>query len=573
MRRYSRRPGGNSSGRNPNAGFLAHMSPGLNVWLPPKWAARFLRHLPATLLVAGFLGNSSCPAFADDGCKDIVDRTSIERRVWLRLCEAGEAHLAAGESISADFLRSAVLAGFTSAKTRGIHLFGGSVTGPLLLHDVAFNGPTLRISSQFDQLVDLDGSQFDGSVSFRGSSLLGGVSARRAVVKGSLQFGELDDDIYDGTRRPGGLPIQFLKAAHIRVDGDVVVAGATINDSIDLSLADIKGSLAVMYVIAKSVDISASAVANQLIFYSFSTDRRVVTSRTGVAPADEGLNLFSIRSKQSVYINRSVIRGEVTLEDAEIEGDLVLLGNELTSLKARSVNVKNSLIIGVNDGPPELPMRWAGQSILDLTSAHLGSIRAPEEESAWPTGVYFRNLTFSLYTADFCGHKDCAETSDWFASWLAKQRDEPVSFAPYKLVVDALMGQGRTLDAQDLGVKGRDAEREYARTHAEPLRYMILSLFKYSVGYGYRPGWSLYWIAVFVVAGAVVFRTSPQAKENRMPFGLAFSFDQLIPLVKLREEHYKIQLLGWRRYYFYGHKIMGWVLGGLLAAALSVITK
>ena len=50
-----------------------------------------------------------------------------------------------------------------------------------------------------------------------------------------------------------------------------------------------------------------------------------------------------------------------------------------------------------------------------------------------------------------------------------------------------------------------------------------------------------------------------------MPYGLAYSF-VLLPVIHLRELHYKIDLVGLPRYYFYFHKLIGWALGLLLAA-------
>ena len=44
-----------------------------------------------------------------------------------------------------------------------------------------------------------------------------------------------------------------------------------------------------------------------------------------------------------------------------------------------------------------------------------------------------------------------------------------------------------------------------------------------------------------------------------MPFGLAFSFDTLLPIIRLRDRHHQIDLNAWVRYYFYEHKIMGYV--------------
>jgi hypothetical protein len=76
-----------------------------------------------------------------------------------------------------------------------------------------------------------------------------------------------------------------------------------------------------------------------------------------------------------------------------------------------------------------------------------------------------------------------------------------------------------------------------------------------------------------VIIGAIVLRVSGEGPRNGMPFGLAYSFDILLPIIKLRDRHYQIDLKTWARYYFYGHKIMGFVLASFLIAGLSGLTK
>lgn len=58
-----------------------------------------------------------------------------------------------------------------------------------------------------------------------------------------------------------------------------------------------------------------------------------------------------------------------------------------------------------------------------------------------------------------------------------------------------------------------------------------------------------------------------------MPIGLAYSFDMLLPIITLRKLHSELELKGWRRYYFYLHKISGYVLAAFVAAGLGGITK
>jgi hypothetical protein len=55
------------------------------------------------------------------------------------------------------------------------------------------------------------------------------------------------------------------------------------------------------------------------------------------------------------------------------------------------------------------------------------------------------------------------------------------------------------------------------------------------------------------------------------PFG--YSFDALLPIIRLRELHYQIELGGWRHYYFYLQRIVGWILGIFVLAAFYGLAK
>ncbi len=93
------------------------------------------------------------------------------------------------------------------------------------------------------------------------------------------------------------------------------------------------------------------------------------------------------------------------------------------------------------------------------------------------------------------------------------------------------------------------------------------------IGFGYQIWHAFFWLAGFVAIGAFVFRKSPEAVSNGYKYGIAYSLDMLLPIIKLRDIHYDIDLKRWRRYYFYFHKLMGYVLASFLIAGLSGLTK
>ena len=137
---------------------------------------------------------------------------------------------------------------------------------------------------------------------------------------------------------------------------------------------------------------------------------------------------------------------------------------------------------------------------------------------------------------------------------------------PYEQLATVLQTQGDTGRATAIRYSARERERREAPS-------LWLKLLDSVVGYGYYPEKSFGWAAFFVILGAVVLQMSGEGPKNGMPLGFAYSFDMLLPVVRLREKHYSIDLAGPARYYFYFHRIMGWVLASFLVAGLSGLTK
>src|SRR5947209_4177084 len=164
----------------------------------------------------------------------------------------------------------------------------------------------------------------------------------------------------------------------------------------------------------------------------------------------------------------------------------MLLGTALSSLNARSSKIAGAFTVGQNLVEPKIWSRWSGKSSLDLTSAAFGSFRSPEMLGVWPEKIFFHNFSFKLFSPDYCGEPVCRHSSTWYGEWLGKQADPRKSFEPYKAVVEMLVTQGYALEAQDLGVLGHDVERQDALDNCEILRYLLLTAYKYTVGYGYK---------------------------------------------------------------------------------------
>jgi hypothetical protein len=80
----------------------------------------------------------------------------------------------------------------------------------------------------------------------------------------------------------------------------------------------------------------------------------------------------------------------------------------------------------------------------------------------------------------------------------------------------------------------------------------------------------------FLVLGFLVVRLSGEGQRISYSYDvkpLAYSFDLLLPIIRLREKHYQVDLNGWVRNYFYLHKVMGYWLAAFLIAWIAGLTK
>ncbi len=213
------------------------------------------------------------------------------------------------------------------------------------------------------------------------------------------------------------------------------------------------------------------------------------------------------------------------------------------------------------------PPQWSEKSTLVLRNARVDAIQ--DLQSAWPPRVELDGFTYrGLGGNDPAEHDRMADRPlEWFKGWLHKQKK--YAPAPYEQLSAVLRSHGRP-DAADEILYAR---KERERAQALFPRYTWLTATKWLIGYGHHVEWALFWVAGFLIVGVATLRISGQGPRNGMPYGIAYSFDMLLPIIQLRKKHYEIDLQGWPRYYFYFHRIAGYVLASFLIAGLAGLTK
>jgi hypothetical protein len=192
--------------------------------------------------------------------------------------------------------------------------------------------------------------------------------------------------------------------------------------------------------------------------------------------------------------------------------------------------------------------------------------------------------------------------------WLWSTQYSP---AEYQLVSDLLVTNGQSLDAKKIGYESKIIETKLAFEHHAWSVFFTMLLSRWAIGYlailraiffcaigalvfssanpdlirvndglkitEARSGWRKYMWGPFRFRVIKYIKGLRDADEHEQDYGVisrfGYSFDALLPIIRLRELHYQIELGGWRHYYFYFQKIVGWILGIFVLAVFSGLTK
>jgi hypothetical protein len=437
-------------------------------------------------------------------------------------------------------------ANFRSLKSTNVVLLDGSkVTGALDMNGLRVDQSLLmRDKAEFGE-VGLGSAHISGSVDLSGSKVTGKLEMAELNVEKGLfmrdeaEFGEVD-----------------LLAAHI--GGSVDLSGSAFTDKLDMNGLQVDQNL---FMSDKAefaeVDLIAARIGGQVDLSS--------SKVTGTIEMDE------LQARSEVFLGGG----------AEFEGPIHFVFGKLGSnLELAGGTFKNNVdLTGTRIGG-ELRLgssrhgsaRWSGESALILRNATADAIQ--DLSDSWPGKIDLNGFNYRSLGGIFGGEKDpmIDRPIEWFKkSWLEKQ--EPYTPAPYEQLATVLHNAGKPEVADGILYTGKEQERAQSR----PLSYVGLTASKWVIGYGHHLFWSIYWALGFLITGALVLWLSNEgrriSRHYNILYGIAYSFDLLLPIIRLREKHYQIDLHGWVRYYFFVHRIMGYVLASFLIAGISGLTK
>jgi hypothetical protein len=374
-------------------------------------------------------------------------------------------------------------------------------------------------------------------VILRGAQVTGYVSLIGASVAGTVNADELHaGDLYMRSDDKHQASFQGVILHHAKVAGQV-----------DLDGADVAGTF----------DGDTLQVGQDM--YMRSNNRKHPASFTG------GISLIFVRIGGSLDLRGAALT-VVDLSGAAVDGefqlgsfyDRVTTWNDFKG-KPASLVLRNTRIGSLAD--EQTAWQVDGKSLrpalqLDgLTISRLGGF-------ASGTAVQMRNRGMA-----------------WWDSWA--RLDPEYSPAPYTQLANAFVAMGDRDDANEIRFLGRVREREamtgWAWLWAMALEYVA------GFGIGSHTFRVIYWIAGFTIAGAaLLWLTVPAALMGHRGriwcFGASLS--RLLPIIELNKEFTdffddpeRTRLSGWQTFAFSVLGVVGWVLGGILIAAVSGLTQ
>ena len=481
------------------------------------------------------------------------------------------------------------------AKFRKVILLGAEVSGQL-----AMTGSTLFGTLDMDSAVIGDHLFMNGKAKFEnvvlGEAKIGGLLEMSASkFDGQLNMNSVS--IAGALRMRGS---EFNKPVIVKrgdIGADVFLSSSNFKDSINMQGTSIGGDLntgEVTNVTTRFDDfviLLETRVGGDLDLVSSNFNNQVLLDSTSIG--------------ESVFIQSAFFDQPVSFANVIVGSSLAMNNVSFTSLDFTGAEIKDVLDLDMFGNT-----RWKNykdkdgnvhQPKLTLRNASVGLLR--HTKYAWPDSMELHGFTYKRIGGN--GEKGpYDEGSDWFIKWLAK--DKPYSRQPYLHLAGVLRAAGHDDMADEILYANRERERVDPKTWWG--RKVLLSALNITIGYGYGFKYfrALGWVLGLAFLGMVllwfkrrndklilhnkrqelakvelekrgpVFRQVLEKEESwkrLAALGFWFSLDMLLPVIRLREKHYEVELDGWIQYYFFVQQMLGYLLMFFVISGLTGITE
>ena len=420
-----------------------------------------------------------------------------------------------------------------------ISLSGSKFTGKLKMNALQVGGSLLMSKAEFAEVV-LRSAKIGGRLHMTGSKFTGKLNMDKLQVDSSLFM-----------RRDAEFADVVLRSA--KIGGQLSMIGSKFTGTLDIDMLQVAGHLLMREAEFGDVDLRSAEIGGQL--------EMTGSKFTGT------LDMDFIDVGESLLLRGGEFAKLVSPIFAKIGSNLDISGAKLVSLDLTGTRIDGELSLGSEEyGDP----KWNDGSQLTLRNTVVGAWQDLDREESWPKKLELAGFTYNRLGGFGAGATEIAKRdTEWFTAWLEK--DESFPTQPYEQLASVLRKAGQNDTADDVLYAGRERERGNARG----FKWWGLTLLDYSMGYGFglRYFRALFWVVAFVGLGVGVLRLTGEHKNHKIPLGIAYSLDMLLPIIRLRESHYEVDLAAPARHYFYFHVLIGYVLASFLISGLSGLTK
>ncbi|SAL79927.1 pentapeptide repeat-containing protein [Caballeronia telluris] len=527
-----------------------------------------------------------------------------ERVVWKTACKAQGPYREDSMDdskppvIRAEFLRDLLTKKIYSEK---LSLTGLGLSRVRVREDVWLNQLTIPGGLWFDNVtfedpVHLDGTRVQGPVEFnrsevpkltiQGATIQGALTvsstaivlAKGAHIEGDLMIdgGISPEEVRLADRERPLHPVEgtpsygspSLRLAGARVEGGIVLQHLPSLCKVDAKYMEVKGPISV---VDSGVDNLEDLGRHQ-------------------RPSNLTVDMSHVEATQDLVIRQSDV-GVLNLNEAKIKGSFRAEASAFQRIDAQGVRITQEFVLDPFDTESAGGRRprseniaagakwWPGASSLDLSNARMSRIVSPRSLEVWPESIMIRDARFDSfisYPAVRTGMETVELAEDeWLKDWLARATKKRFDPQPYQQVTSMATMSGLDAIAVTVGFAKRERERCAACEHffKTGLDCVYLTFSRLVIGYGYHYFRTVLIALGFILLGTIGFRFVPQADRKGLRYGVAYSLDMFLPVINLRKRHENVDISNGIRYYFYVHKLAGWIIGIFLAAGLAGFTK
>jgi uncharacterized protein YjbI with pentapeptide repeats len=418
--------------------------------------------------------------------------------------------------------------------------------------------------------VDLGGAKIGGQVSLVGATVNGQLNGNSLEARDLLMRS-------DETHKASFKNVDLVTA---KIGGQVSLIGATVDGQLGGDALE----------------------AHDLLMYSDETHkasfRNVILRGAKIigqvsligATVDGQMNCDSLEVHdllmRSDSTGTATFAGPLLLTVARISGNLDLSGARLGDLNLSGASIDGLFMVGTASGKQtEWRKRDGNPSTLKLNNAHIGSLA--DEKDAWPAyghlqldGLVFSHLGGLNQDATLMVKRGM----EWWDKKWARLDNKP-STTPYTQLSAALQAMGKPAASNEIRYLGRQRERDAAWSEHRWGSWLGLTVLWAVAGYGI----GLYtfvvlvWVCLFTLAGAALlwFTVPTVRNQRRSPLWcIGASLSRLLPVIEINKEFTdffndpdRTRLNAWQFFAFSLLGVIGWVLAGILIAAMTSLTQ